>query len=164
MFRFLNNQPPEGGVLIVLAAEQYFDGRIGPISQKRCQHTADLFRKGQFSRILVSGGASNLATPPLAEVMCDFLKAEGVPNEIILVESSSSSTRLNAVYSSMLLSHLQGPFTLITSDYHAFRAKLCFKCCGIVALPSTIEDPSQSGTALAKEAAKIVYYWIRGWI
>ena len=164
MFRFLNNPDPRNGVLIVLAADQHFYGRIGFVSQQRCQHTVDLFHKGRFSRVLVSGGTSNRVKPPLAHVMREILKSEGVPDEIILAESTSSSTRLNAVYSSRLLANLQGPFTLITSDYHSFRAMLCFKRCGIVVFSSTFPDPYRTGATLAKEAAKILYYWIRGWI
>ena len=164
MFRFFNYPEPKEGILIVLAAEQHFDGRIGPISQQRCQQTVDLFRKGQFSRILVSGGASNRRKPPLAEVMYDFLEAAGVPGEMILVESASTSTRLNAVQSAKLLSDLRGPFILITCDYHVFRAKLCFRRCGIAVIPWTLTDQYRSGMTLAKEAGKILYYWIRGWI
>ena len=88
----MHDPQPIDGVLIVLAAEQHFDGRIGPISKQRCRHAIDLFRKGQFSKILVSGGASNRTNPLLAEAMADYLKLEGVPTENLLVESTSSST------------------------------------------------------------------------
>ena len=176
---------PRRGILVVLGAEQQADGTIGFASYWRCVHTARAWREGTFSHILISGGASNRLnqpTPgldaqaplPLAEVMRDFLVADGVPRSAILVETRSSSTHLNARYSVELLKTMDGPYTLITSDYHSLRAQRCFRQAGIdiASWPvpdvlkrfGTWSDRFHCGAMLAEECVKLAYYRWRGWI
>ena len=174
---------PVGGVLVVLGAEQQSDGTIGVISYWRCVYAAQTWRAGKFSHVVVSGGASNRLEPPgvnapppkpLAEVMGDFLVAIGVPRSAILVEPSSSSTHLNAVYSVELLREMTGPFTVITSDYHSYRAQRCFRRAGLAVASwpvpdilkrfSSWRDRFHCGTLLVEEFIKLGYYSWKGWI
>src|SRR4030095_10393060 len=75
-------------------------------------------------------GAIN-APSPVAAAMANFLKFQGVPPEAIHLESQSHSTRENALYSAPLLKDLPGRKVLLTSDYHAFRARRAFAKAGI---------------------------------
>lgn len=175
---------PRRGILIVLGAEQQADGTIGLMSYWRCVYAANLFKKGAFTAILVSGGASNYLEraahpeqpppPPLAQVMSEFLQAAGVPKQSIIVEAASSSTRRNALESAPILARLTGPFTLVTSDFHSFRALHCFRRAGVNVQSWPVPDVLkrfntwgyriQCGVMLAEEATKTAYYWWKGWI
>lgn len=176
--------PPTRGVLIVLGAEQNADGTLGIMSYWRCIYTVRAWRTGRFSRVLVSGGGSNhlilpddprAPRPPLlANAMAEFLQALGIPKDVLIVESASTSTHLNATYSAPLLRALDGPYTLITSDFHTLRAQRCFRRAGIqvACWPSPdilkrFNDWRQRfpcSIVLAEEWIKLAYYWWQGWI
>ena len=174
---------PHGGVLIVLAAEQHPDGAIGSTSYARCVHVVRTVAQGQFSRILVTGGASNYLNPhstggkaaPLAEVMAGVLVSSGVPRDTITVEASAASTRQSAQRSAPLLLREAGPYAMVTSDFHCFRATRCFRRAGIATTSWPVPDVSnrlargwrwrwQCGAILIDELVKIVYYRFKGWI
>ena len=164
---------PSGDVLIVLGSDASKDHLIGESSYWRSVYAFRAFRKGKFSKILVSGG-SNDPGSPVAEVMRDFLIASGVPPAIIETEVESRSTRENALCVAALLRNVPGTKVLLTSDYHMWRASRCFKRAGVDVLPRPIPDAvKQSGTwvgrwtafwQLLEESVKILYYRERGWI
>ena len=65
--------------------------------------------------------------------MRDFLVSQGVPQDRVIVEDRSTSTRENARYTKELLSGMAaGPAwpVLLTSDYHMFRAERVFRKTG----------------------------------
>lgn len=173
------------GTLIVLGAEQNADGTLGIMSYWRCVYAVRAWRTGQYSKLLVSGGASNHLIPPedsappaaplqLAGAMAEFLTALGVPKDALIVESASTSTHLNASYSAPLLRSLPGPYTLITSDFHTMRAQRCFRRAGISVSSQPAPDILkraldwrqrwQCSIILAEEWVKLGYYWWKGWI
>lgn len=156
----------EDSWIIVLAAEQERTGAIGAISARRCQKAAELFQANRRSKILVSGGASNQFDPPvgaLAYAMADYLFAAGVPRNAILVEPLSSSTHLSAVNALPLLAGVSGVITVVTSGYHCFRAVRCFRRCGVAVHAAPVVEPRGAGKVV-REACKVVYYWLRGWV
>ena len=169
-----------GGVLIVLGGEQLSDGTIGLMSYWRCVYAAQAYREGAFRRVLVSGGASNYLTPSvpapprLGEAMRELLGSLGVPKERVIVEAASASTHLNAIYSARLLQGDEGPFTLVTSDFHTYRAVACFRRAGIAVeswpAPDILKRYNDwrqrwhCAALLAEECTKILYYWFRGWL
>lgn len=173
------------GTLIVLGAEQNADGTLGMMSYWRCVYAVRAWRTGRYSRLLVSGGASNHVIPPetptdapnplqLAAAMAEFISALGVPKDALIVESASTSTHLNATYSAPLLRALPGPYTLITSDFHILRAQRCFRRAGIAVncqpAPDILKRANdwrqrwQCSIVLMEECVKLVYYWWQGWI
>ena len=170
---------PAGGSLIVLAGEQDTDGAIGAASLARCIHAAETFRQGRFGIILVTGGASNYLSRPgprLAELMARRLECLGVPAEAIAVDAASRNTRQSAQCSARLLRRQQGPFTLITSDYHSYRAARCFVRAGIEVESWPVDDVARRlqagdrqdlvscGAILLEEACKVVHYRWKGWL
>lgn len=174
--------PPTHGVLIVLGAEQNADGTLGIMSYWRCIYTVRAWRTGKFSRVLVSGGDSNPPPilpddprpPLLANAMAEFLQALGIPKDALIIESASTSTHLNATYSAPLLRKLDGPYTLITSDFHTLRAQRCFRRAGIEVASRPSPDVLKRfndwrqrfpcSIVLAEECVKLAYYWWQGWI
>jgi uncharacterized SAM-binding protein YcdF (DUF218 family) len=161
------------GVLIVLAADAItFSGpepnlAIGQGSYWRAIDAIYVWRHGHFRTILLSGLHS-------AETVKPLLVASGVPESAIVVENRASSTRENALFVKPVLAGLPGPFVLLTSDYHMYRASHCFAREGIAVetLPApdllkrsnTLVLRWQAFWDLATEFVKIAYYRVKGWI
>lgn len=124
-------------------------------------------RAGHFQAILLSGAGS-------AEAVKPFLVASGIPEQMILVENRSTSTRENALFAKPLLAGRPGRFVLLTSDYHMYRAYRCFARAGIPVLTRPVPDVRKRARfprlrwegfwLLAEEIGKIGYYRARGWI
>ncbi len=161
---------PTGDTLIVLTGSAQNDSVLGLNSYWRAVYAVRAWKKGGFRQIIVSGGGN----PAPALPMRDFLLGHGVPSEAIRVEAESLNTRDSAVFLSRLLEGSQGSLVLLTSDYHMFRARRVFEKAGLkVALRPcpdvTLRADSWAGRwpaflDLVREATKIVYYKVRGWI
>ena len=127
-----------------------------------------VWRNAHFDRILLSGDGRS--TVP----MRDFLIAGGIPVAAIRLEDKSSSTRENALFSSQMSAEIPGPYVLLTSDYHMWRAHRAFTKAGLTVTPMPSPDAlkrlndwrSHVGISvdLIEETGKIAYYWARGWI
>ncbi len=156
---------PKGDVLIVLSAANDDEGTISYSSYWRARDAIVVWRRGGFSRIVVSRG-----TPGIL----DFLTAYGVPREAIFAEKQASSTHQSAVETARLIQNLPGRRVLLTSDFHIYRALHAFRKAGIQATPFAVPDVLHSTEhwqgrfsafeTMTTESVKIVYYWLRGWI
>jgi len=165
------NDPP-GEVLIVLGGSRASsDGVIAWDSYVRSLYAVRAYRERAFPLVVVSGGAGS---PTVASSMRDFVQSQGVPAAVLRVEERSRSTRDNAQYVTEMLKAAPGRKVLLTSDYHMYRALRAFRKAGLDVAPRPVPDAfKRSGTLdgrwpafldLAGESAKIVYYWMRGWI
>jgi len=163
----------KGDVLIVLSGSMIEDGSMGWSSYLRTTYAWWVFRDGGFKEVVVSGGAI-AASKPVAIAMGDFLRFQGVPAQAIHLETQSRSTHENALYSARLLKDLPGRTVLLTSDYHAFRARRAFARAGVEVSVLPVPDVlKRSGRWLSRwscfidlleETVKIGYYGARGWI
>jgi len=175
-------QPPGGGTLIVLGAEQHADGTIGLMTYWRCVYAARLYKQGSFTHVLLSGGRSqeppdrpsDPPPAPLAAEMARFLELLGVPRDRMLLETASGSTRENALFSIRVLNQVAGPYTIVTSDFHCYRARRCFRRAGLEAGVWPAPDVLKrfqgwqyripAAAVVASELAKIGYYFCRDWM
>jgi uncharacterized SAM-binding protein YcdF (DUF218 family) len=92
---------------------------------------------------------------------------------IITVEDAAISTHENALFVARILAGGDGPYVLLTSDYHMGRALSAFRKAGLAASPlpfpdanKRLNDISQRWNVflvLAEETTKVAYYRIRGW-
>ena len=163
---------PKGDVLIVLGGSLLDPGLLGTNSYWRSIYALQAWRSGGFHDIFLTGGSDPQS--PVAALMADFLKSQGVPANAIHVEIRSNSTRENATYSKPLLDQLPGTKVLLTSDYHMYRAARVFEKAGIVVMPRPFPDARKRGSTwigrwpafndLVMETAKIAYYRWKGWI
>lgn len=163
---------PKGDVLIVLGAEAFPD-IIGYESYLRAVYAVRVWRANGFRQVLISGGVGGNGAAP-AVLMRDFLVSQGVPASAIVIETASRSTHENALYSKPILESMPGKKVLLTSDYHTFRARRCFRKAGIDAESCSFPDVyKQVGHPAARwgvflglcgETTKIAYYYVRGWI
>jgi uncharacterized SAM-binding protein YcdF (DUF218 family) len=150
-----------GGTLIVLGSDTTGD-LVGEHSYWRCVYAVWAWRGGAFQNMIVSG----------PESMRDFLVASGVPADRIRMETRSTSTRDNALFTAPL--NGDGRAVLLTSDFHMFRAARAFRKAGMDVIPDPVPDAGKriqhAGLRwevfidLVEESAKIAYYRARGWI
>ncbi len=163
---------PKGDVLIVLGGSLLDPGLLGTNSYWRSIYALQAWRSGGFHDIFLTGGSDPQS--PVATLMADFLKSQGVPAAAIHVETRSNSTRENALYSKPLLDQLPGTKVLLTSDYHMYRARRVFEKAGIAVQPRPFPDARKRGSTwigrvpafydVVIETAKIVYYRWQNWI
>jgi uncharacterized SAM-binding protein YcdF (DUF218 family) len=163
---------PKGDVLIVPGGSLLDPGLMGVNSYWRSIYALQAWRTGGFHDILITGGSD--PRTPIAALMSDFLKSQGVPATAIHVETRSNSTYENAAYSKPLLDQLPGTKVLLTSDYHMYRAHRVFEKAGIHVLPRPFPDARKRGTSwigrwpafwdVSVESVKIAYYRWKNWI
>ena len=162
---------PQGEVLVVLGADMLGDGTLGLGSYWRAVYGVRAYRKHPFRKVIVCGGAAG-SNRSVAAAMAEFMRALGVPEESLVLESQSRSTRENALYAKALAGTEQ--VALVTSDYHMWRARRVFQQVGlrVVAMPhpdvtkrwSSWPQRWQCGWEVGIELAKIGYYRVKGWI
>jgi uncharacterized SAM-binding protein YcdF (DUF218 family) len=159
-------EQPKGDVLILLSAAVDDDGTISYSSYWRARYALLGWRSGSFKNIVISGNGCYGVE--------DFLVAEGISPESILIDPQSSSTRSNGLDTAKLIQRLPGKRVLLTSDYHMFRAQRVFRRLGVDVVPMPVPDVTKSGQrwtgrfsgfqTLILESAKIAYYKAHGWI
>jgi uncharacterized SAM-binding protein YcdF (DUF218 family) len=159
---------PGGRVLIVLGNDSLDVGILGEGSYWRSVYAVLAWREGGFRRMVLSGESS--VTGP----MRDFIVCQGVPAETVIVEDRSTSTRENALFAAETARQFPGPYVLLTSDYHMWRAWRAFRKAGLNVEPRPFPDAGKHFNdwhqrwsiflGLADETGKIVYYRARGWI
>lgn len=164
----------DGDILIVLASDSVGNDIIGIDTYWRMFHTVLAWREGHFKTIVVSGGRFPGSPRAEAFLMADFLAAQGVPRDHIMIEPNSLSTRENAVMTAAILAGMPGTKVLIDSDYHMFRSRRAFEAAGLPVIPRPFSDVIKQASdrtnrehcfgLLLTETAKIAFYWWKGWI
>ena len=112
-------QPPlrQSDAIVVISGDE---------QMARFQEGVNLYRRG-YGNFLVFSGAAEDAGRSNADVMRDLAIQRGVPDAAILEEPLGQDTWGNAMHTrSLLESHQLRRAILVTSPYHARRAKLTF--------------------------------------
>ncbi len=97
----------------------------GRVLRARLEQAQKAYEQGLGGKILVCGGKGTDETVPEAAAMAAYLKAQGVPDEDILLEQDSRNTRENLRFAKRIM-EANGYQTcvLVTSDYHMMRARM----------------------------------------
>jgi uncharacterized SAM-binding protein YcdF (DUF218 family) len=158
---------PDGDVLIVLSASEGPNGLLARDSYLRASYAVLAWREAHYRKIVICGRDAGPS-------MRDFIVFSGVPADVVLVETGSVSTRENASFAAQLLRDEKGRKTLLTSDYHMYRASAAFRKAGLDAKPYPIPDVRKYSNQylnrlpiaadLLEETVKILYYRWKGWI
>jgi len=182
-------ETPVADVAVVLggAVGQVGDPPVENLSggSNRVLRAARLFRAGKVSHILASGGNLPwLGGPvPEADLMRDLLVEWGVPREAVVTETSSRTTRENALFSADII-RARGwtRVLLVTSAAHMARAIRAFRAVGIEVIPSPTHfgareappfdlldlfpDTGALGqsTSVIHEVVGAWFYCLKGWI
>lgn len=156
----------QDATIIVLSASGGPLKGLGADSMQRCLAAVHVWRTGHVRQIVVAGAH-------VGPAMRNLMVGEGIPQEAIMVEARSTSTRQNALFVRDLLQGNEAQKVLMTSDYHSFRASRAFRRAGIPVQVRLVrdalldQDAGDRVTALVtelSESVKIVYYFVRGWI
>jgi len=145
---------------------------------ERLQHGIWLYKNWNSLPILVCGGG--WSNEPFSSTMKHVLETEGVPSELVWVESLSRSTHENAVYGSKILhKHGVSHIALVVEASSMPRAAASFRKLGINVVPApfrfnelhrNLMDVLPGWQALATngetihELAGLAWYRLRGWI
>jgi uncharacterized SAM-binding protein YcdF (DUF218 family) len=161
---------PDGDVLIVLGGAGVQDGILGHDSYLRAEYAVRAWRSGHFRQVWITGGGNKPAAPGIRDLMV----FQGVPANVIGVESDSESTHQNAQFSRNALHAMPGTKVLLTSDFHIYRATRVFRKEGIEVQPYPIPDAVKRSRSWANrptafflessEVLKMAYYKMRGWM
>lgn len=109
-------------------------------SSDRFIQTTKLYHTGIIKKIIVAGGKGNLFTKEVlteAAFTKKELVAQGIPDSVILIDTSSRNTYENAVNAKALAieNKLDPPYVLITSAIHMPRALKTFAKAGVAVVP-----------------------------
>jgi uncharacterized SAM-binding protein YcdF (DUF218 family) len=113
-------------VLIVLGCSPKKDGRPSDCMISRVRKALQLYRRHNYSKVLLSGGPSRYGVPEAAVMRVMLLNF--IPPDRILVERRSRSTVQNALFCWGLLNEEEVKrVTVVTSAHHIPRAKYIFR-------------------------------------
>jgi len=122
---------PGGGVPPLLANRLERGREVWAVLDQRqgLDRRADDFRP----LLIVSGGKGDDERVPEASAMASYLIARGFPADRLVLEDRSRNTEENLVFSKAIMEELRpgARVTVVTSDFHAFRAALLARRFGI---------------------------------
>jgi uncharacterized SAM-binding protein YcdF (DUF218 family) len=112
-----------------LNRQQRFNGQKGLSGKEEFARRAD----DAGPLLIVSGGKGDDERVPEASAMASYLITRGFPGDRLLVEDRSRNTEENLVFSKAIIDKLRpgARATIVTSDFHAFRAALLARRLGI---------------------------------
>jgi uncharacterized SAM-binding protein YcdF (DUF218 family) len=113
-------------VLIVLGCLPKKDGRPSDCMLSRVRKAIHLYKRDNYSRIILSGGPSRLKIPD-SEIM-RVMMLRFVPHQKLITERHSRSTVQNAVFCwAILKDRHPKKITILTSEHHLPRARYIFR-------------------------------------
>lgn len=119
-------------VIIILGAGVNVDGSPGWALERRAGQAAELWKDGYAAYILCTGSQAYQRPRSEAEACREVLIQNGIPPEIIFMETRSRSTQENAVYAHEVMRQNGWQTALVVTDsYHLLRSHLIFEREGI---------------------------------
>jgi len=118
------------GVIVVLGSPNNAKGKLLSVALERCSRAFDEFNKHPDYAVLPTGGWGKHFNAT-AKPHCYYLKQEllgrGIPESAFLPGTESSNTMEDARLSRPILdSYPEAELIVVTSDFHAARARFLF--------------------------------------
>ncbi|TMN25187.1 YdcF family protein [Pseudoxanthomonas sp. X-1] len=131
------DQAAPADAIIVLGAAAY-DARPSPVFEERLRHGIDLYQRGLAGHLIFTGGFGGTgARFSESQVGRRYALKAGVPEQAILIETTSRTTRQNLQQAARLMQAHQLRTAIIVSDpLHMARAMRLAHQEGISALAS----------------------------
>jgi len=110
-------------VIVIMGAAEY-RGKPSPVLKARIDHALELWKRKLAPRILTTGGSGGDPVYTEGEVARKYLVRQGVPSEMILVESEGASTWQSTAIAAEMMRRMDLKSCIVVSDaYHIFRVK-----------------------------------------
>ncbi len=123
-----NDEKKQADVILVLGAKAYRNNSYNPCLVARVQHAVNLYKDKYAPKLLFSGGTDFEDGTNEAQTMEQIASSLGVPPKDILLETSSTSTYENLLYSKKILQNKNfKSIILVTEPFHSPRARLVAK-------------------------------------
>lgn len=158
--------------------------RMSPATFVRATEASRIIAKEPDAKLIVSGGATY--SIPEAQVIAHYLTSLGIPEDRLILESTSRNTYENAVNVSAILAEedVEGPIRLVSSAMHMHRAYKSFELAlndtGITICPISVDFkglaklqlygwvPQMSSLIkfdhMLHELVALLMYRLKGWI
>lgn len=121
-------------VIIVLGAGVNADGTPSRTLEVRSEVGSALYAAGVAPVVICTGGVIGAAPVSEAALCADVLAREGVPREVIFLETDSINTQTNAINAqAMMQANGWQTAVVVSSRYHLLRARWMFARAGVVA-------------------------------
>jgi len=152
MLDAMSNDPPDDATLIILGARVVGD-EPSQILYRRMATALRFLHDNPKSVAIPSGGLGSQASISEAEAMRRFFVSNGISENRVFTEDSSTSTHENIVFSNTIINrhHLSKNVVIVTDGFHQFRAQNFAKDVGLS--PSAL--PSVTPIHL------LPFYWLR---
>lgn len=132
------------GYVIILGAAVW-GKTVSPALDERLKAGVEYLEKYPESLAIVSGGQGRGEDITEAEAMKRYLVARGIDENRIIPEDKSTSTMENFQYTRRILKELTGTdvreISVITSNFHIFRAKMLAKRNGFIPCAISCKTP-----------------------
>lgn len=156
-----SDQAQTADVIVVLGAGLERNDRPGPALIRRSARGAALWRDGKAPMIICSGGYGLNRSRSEADACAELLRAEGVPDSVIILEDRSRSTEENAIYTRETMQANGWQTAVIVSDgYHLLRAHWIFNNAGITNYTSPAETPSAINLISSTAREVVAFHWL----
>jgi uncharacterized SAM-binding protein YcdF (DUF218 family) len=135
----------ESGAAIVLGAAQW-NGNPSPVLRARLDHALDLYRRGIVGKIILTGGVAPGDRLSEAAAGKQYLVAQRLPAEALLLEEKSTTTWENMQNAAALARAGGISSVLLVSDpFHMLRSLKMARDLGLVAYGSPTRTSPISG-------------------
>jgi uncharacterized SAM-binding protein YcdF (DUF218 family) len=127
----MSNMTENKLAIVILGSPNDEHGILSSIARERCEKAVQEYRKHPGAKIIPTGGWGahfNTTDKPHGYYLREYLKAQGIPETDILECAESSSTIEDARLSRKIAErHWIRELLVVTSDFHAERARLIFE-------------------------------------
>lgn len=150
-------------VAIVLGSKVELDGKPSARLEARLGKALELYRRGLFANIIVSGGIGQEGYDE-ARVMRDWLVANGVPAGSVIEDNRGATTWDTAMNSARIMKERGWQSALVVSQYfHVPRCRLACRKVGIAEVHGAHADyyAVRDFYSLPREVGAYLKYWVR---
>ena len=132
MYKTAHRKPLEETTVVVLGCQINPDGP-SLMLEERLKATLFYLEQNKNIKCVLSGGQGENEIISEAEGMCNWLVERGIERDRLYLEDKSTTTRENLLFSQNVIKEngLNPKMTIITNDFHQYRASLIADSLGI---------------------------------
>ena len=151
--------------VVIVLGSGVKNGKPNVTLQARLDAAIEYYKTNSDIYIVAAGGLARQKDTTEAAVMKNYLMENGIPENIIITEEKSQSTKENYLFSKQLLTDKNikhDSIVFITNDFHIYRAKIYANHCGFknAHALSTKTDLFVFAPALIREVLGVIDMWV----